>query len=164
MAEEFSLGTLDERICAAAIQEAIHKAQGTPKENGRNGLDSMVYPKSAMENPMMDHFKALLENGEDSDVLVRCRDAEFRAHKVILSARSTVLKAMLKDPQVKESGVLLLSDLPAEVMRVVLFYIHTGSLPLSRAGEIHTQIEEMIKASDVLAMSRLKYYLQKFVR
>ena len=57
-----------------------------------------MYPKAAMENPMMDHFKQLLENGEDSDVVLKSRRGkEFRAHKVILSARSTVLKATLKE-------------------------------------------------------------------
>ncbi|QDZ19361.1 dual specificity protein kinase [Chloropicon primus] len=190
MAEEFSLGRMDERICAAAIQEAIHKAQGNAngsnamRENGlepsfleeevppspgresplKRGLqwESLVYPRAAMENPMMDHFKALLQNGEDSDVLIKSQGTDFKAHKVILSARSTVLKAMLKEPEFKSSGVLEL-DIPPEVMRVVLFYIYTGSLPLSASAEIHTEIDAMIKAADLLAMTRFKHYLKKFV-
>ena len=188
MAQEFSLGTLDETICAAAIQNAVNKVQGKSKSQESspletNGLDpwqeaeaalsrtsldlpteSLVYPKTATENPMMDHFKALLENGEDSDVVVRAQNSvDFRAHKVILSARSTVLKAMLKDPQVKESGVLNL-DIPPEVVRVVLFYIYTGSLPLSASAEIHRDITEMVEASNTLAMPRMKGFLEKFVK
>ena len=124
---------------------------------------SLVYPKAAMENPMMDHFKQLLENGEDSDVVLKSRRGkEFRAHKVILSARSTVLKATLKEQAVKESGVLDL-DIPPEVMKVVLFYIYTGSIPLSASAEIHAMHDEFLAAAELLAMPRFKNYLKKFV-
>ena len=188
MAEEFGLGTLDERICAAAIDKAIQKVSGgSADQNGGGDLGgsrgssvsggsipssprrtsskwgSLVYPKAAMENPMMDHFKQLLENGEDSDVVLKSRrEKEFRAHKVILSARSTVLKATLKEQAVKESGVLDL-DIPPEVMKVVLFYIYTGSIPLSASAEIHAMHDEFLAAAELLAMPRFKNYLKKFV-
>jgi len=202
MAMEFSLSTLDETICAAAIDQEIHKfpfaasprisaSQGGPrgdsdkeyaeylangfapaspekphsKSASGEGLENYlegVYPKSAMENPMMGHFKALLENEEDSDILLVSQGEEFRAHKVILSARSTVLKAKLKEPEVKSEGVLKL-DIAPEVMRVCLFYIYTGALPLASAGVIHRRMAEMVRASEDLAMPRFRNFIEKFI-
>lgn len=201
MAEEFSLSTLDETICAAAIDQEIHKfpfavsprlslsrnvsGVSSPQNmNGKvgqaNGAESTpdhvknypstesvemmeaVYPISAMENPMMAHFKALLENGEDSDVIILSQKTKFYCHKVILSARSQVLKAKLKEPQVKSSGVLELDIAPA-VMKVVLFYIYTGSLPLAASADIHELHKNMVEASEELAMPRFRGYLDKFV-
>ena len=55
-------------------------------------------------------------------------------------------------------------DIPPEVVRVVLFYIYTGSLPLSASAEIHRDIAEMVEASNTLAMPRMKGFLEKFVK
>ena len=63
---------------------------------------------------------------------------------------------------VKESGVLDL-DIPPEVMKVVLFYIYTGSIPLSASAEIHAMHDEFLAAAELLAMPRFKNYLKKFV-
>lgn len=199
MALAFDLSTLDETICAAAIDSEIHKfpfvssprvveMNGSAKEAHLNGHaeteeDSLrnypsksksssngyldtglgVYPKLAIENPMMEHFQALLENGEDNDILILCGEVEFPAHKVILSARSKVLKAMLKDDKVKESGTLKLEISP-KVMRVVLFYIYTGSLPLSAAILIRKRQEEMFQASEALEMPRFKQIIDSFLK
>ena len=196
MAMEFNLSSLDETICAAAIDAEIHKfpfvssprvpletskshTEGSMNGNKSESLSDSwknypsmesiesilhgVYPKPAQENPMMEHFKALLEDGEDSDILVLCGNKEFPAHKVILSARSKVLKAMLKDPEVKGSGMLKIDHISPEVMKVVLFFIYTGSLPLSEGVEIKKNHQEMVEASVALDIPRFKQLVDSFV-
>jgi WNK lysine deficient protein kinase len=195
MALAFDLSTLDETICAAAIDSEIHKFpfvssprvvaemnghhaaelsekedsyRNYPSKSSSNGyLDTGlggVYPKLAIENPMMEHFQALLENGEDNDILIVCGEVEFPAHKVILSARSKVLKAMLKDEKVKESGKLKLKDISPKVMKVVLFYIYTGSLPLSAGALIRDRQDEIVRASEALEMPRFKQIVDSFLK
>lgn len=198
MATEFDLSTLDEAICAAAIDAEIHKfaaqsprqlrigGNGTPKNRSaehpvspmRNGKVSDLDPSMVgttasrgstqeelellqFESPMMmEHFKELLESGEDSDVSIRTHGEDFHVHRVILSARSKVLKALLKEPKFKETGVLDL-DIDPNILKMVLYYIYTGCLE----GEHKTIMkykQDLLKTAKDLEMPGFIQVLQGF--
>ena len=85
---------------------------------------------------------------------------DFNAHRVILSARSKVLKALLKDPKFKETGILQL-DIDPTVLRMVLYYIYTGSLE----GEHQTIMkykDELLKTAQDLDMTGFIQVLNGF--
>ena len=65
-------------------------------------------------------------------------------------------------PEVKSAGVLRL-DIAPDVMKVCLFYIYTGALPLSSARVIHSRLAEMVRASEILSMPRFRGFIEKFI-
>lgn len=77
-------------------------------------------------------FKALLDSGEHTDVTLRVGEQrkEFRAHFVVLAARSPVFAGMLKAPMQealqKEVEIL---DIDPEVFQAVLHHLYSGELP-----------------------------------
>jgi hypothetical protein len=71
---------------------------------------------------------------------------------------------MLKDEKVKESGKLKLKDISPKVMKVVLFYIYTGSLPLSAGALIRDRQDEIVRASEALEMPRFKQIVDSFLK
>lgn len=71
-------------------------------------------------------FKELLTSGDGTDVTLVVGDEERQAHKLILSARSSVLKAIFDSGmQENQTGRIECPDSP-EVIDAVLLYIYTG--------------------------------------
>jgi len=65
-----------------------------------------------------------------SDVLLKCNGHEFPCHKIVLSARSDVFKAMLEN-EMKEAqdNVIEIVDSTPEIVTMMVEYIYTGNLP-----------------------------------
>ena len=65
-----------------------------------------------------------------SDVLLKCNGHEFPCHKIVLSARSDVFKAMLENEMKEAHGnVIEIVDSTPEVVTMMVEYIYTGKLP-----------------------------------
>ena len=91
-------------------------------------------------------FGRLLESGTGSDVVIRVGEKDFRVHRVILSARSNVMKAMFTEGRFKEgisipttastssssttttTTVIEMKDIEEETMMNLLRFICTGSV------------------------------------
>ena len=65
-----------------------------------------------------------------SDVILKCNGQQFPCHKIVLSARSDVFKAMLEN-EMKEAqdNVIELVDSTPEIVSMMVEHIYTGKIP-----------------------------------
>ena len=71
----------------------------------------------------------LLDNPKHSDILIRCGDKAFRCHKNILSMRCEVFDRMFESGMVETAaGEVTVTDVPAEIMEMLLEFIYTGEV------------------------------------
>ena len=65
-----------------------------------------------------------------SDVVLKCNGQDFPCHKVVLSARSDVFKAMLEN-EMKEAhdNVIAIIDSSPEIVTMMVEHIYTGKIP-----------------------------------
>ena len=72
---------------------------------------------------------AMFEAENFTDVTIECKTRLFKAHKVILAARSEVFKAMFThDTQEAQEGKVTITDVEPSVVNSMLKYIYTGTL------------------------------------
>jgi speckle-type POZ protein len=84
-----------------------------------------------------------------TDVTLKVKDKEFKAHKVVLAAASPVFEAMFKEgTREHESNFVKIEDIDSDVFKVFLRYLYSG--------QVH-QLDEMV--SDLLAAAD-KYDVQ----
>jgi len=100
------------------------------------------------------HFGKLLENKEFCDMEIDCGGKVFSCHKLIVSARSPVFRAMF-DVKMKEreSGKVTIEDIKPEIMEEMLHFIYTGvvkeSLPFKSTVKL-------LSAADKYQLDALK--------
>lgn len=83
---------------------------------------------SCVESLLADLAKTLEDEGS-SDITVLCQDNSIRVHKLILSARSPVFKAMLTSDMVERTqGVIHIEDASVEVVRAMVRYMYTAKV------------------------------------
>jgi len=102
------------------------------------------------------NMKNIIEFKKFSDVKLVCNGEEFPCHKVVLSARSDVFKAML-DNEMKEAcdNVIELVDSTPEIVGMLIDHIYTGKVPdLSKLKQL---------APEILHVA-VKYNLSSLVR
>ena len=70
-------------------------------------------------------------NNTTADMTIICEGKEFKAHKFMLSARSSVFSAMFSHKGTKEweTSEINITDCHADIMEMFLQYIYTGTLP-----------------------------------
>lgn len=72
----------------------------------------------------------MLDQGDLSDVVLNVKGKEFKAHKMILSARSKVFSAMFThDMKERKEGKVNIEDINASDMHNLLIYIYSGVMP-----------------------------------
>lgn len=79
-------------------------------------------------------------DGPYSDMLIRCSDREFRAHRVILSATSPVFSSMLGNDMVEgQTAEVTVKEADPEVVRLLLqvMYGTAVEVPLSLAVQLY---------------------------
>ena len=87
-----------------------------------------------------------LQNDTDSaDTTVVVGDEEFRVHAAVLSARSSVFKALLR----REGGSksISLSEIEPDVFKLLLRYLYTGELPQGDAATVEMH-QHLLVAAD----------------
>lgn len=83
---------------------------------------------SCVESLLADLAKTLEDEGS-SDITVLCQDNSIRVHKLILSARSPVFKAMLTSDMIERTqGVINIEDASVEVVRQMVRYMYTAKV------------------------------------
>ena len=103
---------------------------------------------------LLQDFQKLFENMEHSDVIFNVRCQEFRSHKTILAARSTVFAAMFKHPLKEQlSGIVEVPDIDPEVFKELLRYIYTGRVLLQRMDKLSVGL---LSAADKYLLENLK--------
>eukprot|EP00092_Neocalanus_flemingeri_P016813 GFUD01018183.1.p1 GENE.GFUD01018183.1~~GFUD01018183.1.p1 ORF type:complete len:384 (+),score=99.30 GFUD01018183.1:278-1429(+) len=76
------------------------------------------------------NMKNVFEMKNFSDVVLKCNGQDFPCHKVVLSARSDVFKAMLEN-EMREAhdNVIEIVDSSPEIVTMMVEHIYTGKIP-----------------------------------
>jgi len=105
----------------------------------------------------------LLQTAEGADVAFKVQEETFRAHRVVLAARSPVFEAELYGPLREKSdgeAVIPVEDVHPDAFRALLHFIYTDSLPATDDDLDGDESKEMVKhplvAADRYAMERMK--------
>ncbi|CAG8575519.1 675_t:CDS:2 [Funneliformis mosseae] len=111
-------------------------------------------------------FIALLDNSDDYNVVIRVGEEEkaFRAHSVILRARSPYFKtALSSDWARKEGGSIMFTkpNVTPTVFEIILKYIYSGDIDLNSKDT--SDILELLIASDELLLQELFNHVQSYL-
>ena len=92
---------------------------------------------------------------EFSDVEVKCGERIFNCHKLILSARSPVFKAMFQaDMKEKETKEVEIEEIKSEAVAELLHFIYAGSL--SSSTTMDEIAEDLLGAANQYQLDLLK--------
>lgn len=97
---------------------------------------------------MVEHLRALYNDNSSKDVEFKIGRESVRAHKLIVSARSKVLKTMLGSEMKEKNGVVVIDDTNVEAFKAFLLYLYTE------------EIENIEKFAEDLLVLADKYDLQ----
>lgn len=86
-----------------------------------------------------------------TNVVIRCREEEFKVHKVILASQSPVFKKMFEiNMREKVSGVVTISDIPPAAVSDLVAYFYTGTAP-----NVSTLAKDLLDAAKKYELPRL---------
>jgi speckle-type POZ protein len=78
---------------------------------------------------MATDFDGMWNENDLTDVIIRCKNKEFKCHKVILAARSPVFKAMFtRDTLEAKSSLVTIEDVNPDVLNEFLKFVYSGSV------------------------------------
>ncbi|CAG8455450.1 2725_t:CDS:2 [Acaulospora morrowiae] len=113
-------------------------------------------------------FSQLLEDADDYNVNIKVgkntKTQEFRAHSVILRARSPYFKRALSESWVTiKDGIILFNkpNVSPIVFTLVLKYIYSGILDLSKVSNV--DVLNLLVASDELLLGELSDHIQSYL-
>ncbi|XP_049406262.1 BTB/POZ and MATH domain-containing protein 2 [Solanum stenotomum] len=110
------------------------------------------------------HFGMLLESGEGADIKFEVEGEVFAAHKLVLAARSPVLRAQLFGP-LKEENVqsIRVEEIQAPVFKALLHFIYWDALPdlqelvgLDTKWAVALMAQHLLAAADQYGLERLR--------
>lgn len=117
------------------------------------------------ESDIGEHFGNLLENVEGSDVTFDVSGQKFRAHKLVLAARSLVFRSkFFQSSGCANDKDIIISDLDPEVFKAMLHFIYRDSLSedvvevetSSSSSVSDTLAAKLLAASDKYGLERLR--------
>ena len=109
----------------------------------------------------------LLQTAEGADVAFKVQEETFRAHRVVLAARSPVFEAELYGPLREKSdgeAVIPVEDVHPDAFRALLHFIYTDSLPGDGEGCDAATLQHLLVAADRYGVDRLKHICEGKLR
>jgi len=104
-------------------------------------------------------YSELYKERNSGDVTFQLGKKKLIAHKLILSCRSDVFKAMLEaDLKENRTGVVEIEDFDFDVMDALVYFIYTGLIPPLNAIAL-----DLMKAADKYNLPYLKEYCEKYL-
>ncbi|KAF8770793.1 TD and POZ domain-containing protein 3 [Argiope bruennichi] len=111
--------------------------------------------------PFKQNVHKFFEDGTLSDIILRADAKTYPAHKIILSSRSPVFKAMFtNDMKEKASRCINVPDVDAATMQRLLFYIYTNEV----AEVPWEQTADLLRAADKYGLLELKRQCSTFLK
>ena len=105
-----------------------------------------------------DDVVAMAESDDLTDFTLICQGVRFRGHKVILAARSSVIrKAVTTDMSEKNKDELEIRDSTPEAVKAMLYHINTGGVP----DNISDIVDKLLHLSVVYDLQSLKMACEK---
>ncbi|KAI4319672.1 hypothetical protein MLD38_033247 [Melastoma candidum] len=125
-------------------------------------LDSIQVPESDIGT----HFGFLLDNEEGSDVTFNVSGETFRAHKLLLSARSPVFESEFLNGMEEDDQEVIVEDMEPRVFKALLHFIYRDNLDEDEerslkssycsSTEPETLTSKLLAAADRYCLPRLK--------
>ncbi|CAG8641237.1 20097_t:CDS:2 [Racocetra persica] len=101
-------------------------------------------------------YEKLLQHGRNSDVIIRAGEGqnfkEFRAHSLILNARSTYFCAALSAKWAKKEGdcfISMMPNIPPCLFEIIIRYIYTTEIILNNLSDLET-LQLLVAADELL--------------
>ncbi|KAK9683344.1 hypothetical protein RND81_10G133800 [Saponaria officinalis] len=122
------------------------------------------YRVASPPSDMGEHFKDLLESGNRCDIVFNVGDESFKAHKLILAARSPVFRAQFFG-LVGDSNMdsVTIEDVEPSIFKVMLLYIYSDCLPdlceisgSNSSSSMAFMVQHLLAAADRFGLDRLK--------
>ncbi|KAM0894370.1 hypothetical protein ACQ4PT_024533 [Festuca glaucescens] len=114
-------------------------------------------PQPPMDLP--GHLEGMLKDEIGMDVTFKVGGQEYRAHRIVLAARSPVFSAMLLGPMAeKDMQCLDVADMHPLIFKKILQYIYTDSLPKCEDKRAYSaaEMQHLLVAADRYGLERLK--------
>ncbi|XP_030463763.1 BTB/POZ and MATH domain-containing protein 4 isoform X2 [Syzygium oleosum] len=110
------------------------------------------------------HFGFLLENEEGSDATFNVSGEKFRAHKLVLAARSPVFEAEFLNAMEEDNDEVVISDMEPKVFQALLHFIYKDtldedeelSIPSAFCSPSEMPVAKLLAAADRYNLPRLK--------
>lgn len=90
---------------------------------------AFISSPSCPENGVFEDFSRMIKNEELKDFIIKVENVDFKVHKCVLVARSSVFAEMIKSNTVAEC--LKLVDVTVEIFQEILKFMYTDELPKS---------------------------------
>lgn len=105
-------------------------------------------------------FLKMLDESSNCDLEITCEDKTFKAHRIVLGARSTVFSAMLKSNMIEgETGQINVEYTKSTTFQNFLCYLYSGMLPKL---DIETA-KQLYEVGDKYAVEELKKACSEFL-
>eukprot|EP01018_Ginkgo_biloba_P003492 Gb_29578 [translate_table: standard] len=129
------------------------------------------YSIPIVESDLGQHFGALLDNGEATDVVFDVNGQKFHAHKLVMAVRSTVFKSLFlgASSQGQNGDIVYIEDIKPDVFKAMLHFIYRDTLPdveeltsslpsstsSSSSSKCESVAEHLLAAADRYGLHRL---------
>ncbi|KAJ1422257.1 TRAF-like [Sesbania bispinosa] len=138
----------------------MHCTVGVVKTRFEGSKQGVFVPLSNMGRD----FKELFESQVGCDIVFKVKGESFKAHKLILAARSPVFRAqffgLVGDPKLEE---VVVEDIEPFIFKAMLLYIYSDKLPdiYEVMGSISmcsytVMVQHLLAAADLYNLDRLK--------
>ncbi|KAJ4828332.1 BTB/POZ and MATH domain-containing protein 4 [Turnera subulata] len=127
---------------------------------------SRLHTVKVPESDIGSHFGSLLENEECSDITFNVCGEKFRAHKLVLAARSPVFETDLTDAMEEDNHEVDIADIEPKVFKALLHFIYKDALiedeelsvlsSTSIPSVFETLAAKLLGAADRYELPRLK--------
>ncbi|KAG2309351.1 hypothetical protein Bca52824_029099 [Brassica carinata] len=116
-------------------------------------------------------LKDLLDSELGCDITFRVGDETYKAHKLILAARSPVFRAQFYGPVGNNSvGRVVIEDMEPSIFQAMLSFIYTDVLPdvheitgLTSTASFTNMIQHLLAAADLYDFGRLNILCEAFL-
>ncbi|XP_049843471.1 ankyrin repeat and SOCS box protein 16-like [Schistocerca gregaria] len=124
-----------------------------------NPASNTVEPIQRVKETAAVDLAALLDAGDSAVVTLVAGDTRLVAHRAVLSARSTVFAAMLRNNTLEASSDhVAISDVEGPVLRHLLAYMYTLQAP-----QLHSMAPQLLVAAERYGLSALKAECEQLV-
>ncbi|XP_051054990.1 speckle-type POZ protein-like [Phodopus roborovskii] len=126
----------------------VNMVQGSFDISDQSTIPEIQVPRCTMADDLGD----LWEKSFFTDCCLVVAGQEFRAHKVILAARSPVFRTLFQhDLKESRTNRIEIHDLEPQVFEAMMGFIYTGKAP-----DLHSMADAVLAAADKYSLERLK--------
>ncbi|ESW35459.1 hypothetical protein PHAVU_001G236400 [Phaseolus vulgaris] len=138
----------------------MHCTVGVVKTRFEGSKQGVTVPQSDMGR----NFKDLLDSEVGCDIVFKVKSESFKAHKLILAARSPVFRAqffgLVGDPSLEE---VVVEDIEPFIFKAMLLFIYSDKLPdiyevmdSMNVCSYAVMVQHLLAAADLYNLDRLK--------